>query len=173
MNAALARLFVGVFVVFLAALALFKIIEPDFEKTTWPVAGDFVVKVFYYNSEGIPDAHILEGDRLSESIVRDVTLTSEQVLLVQDAVVGGHPDHVIHGSEKLIPRHAIVFFDDKGTPIASIEMSFEQCHYRVKPAPSNGAIDLPTLAKILEELEMPYSPTNNWVQFNWTQVYEL
>lgn len=126
--------------------------------STWPNVKYSYAKVYLYNIDGqlMGKHQILKEGKLDKTVQGDGKKLSEQQLDKLDRIFssGAAIDELVNGlSGCYIPRHAIVYYDEKDQPVASMSICFEceGIRFYSPDYPRNHYASTPTLVKKAEE----------------------
>lgn len=138
----------------------------------WP-GNDFVeVRAYAWPIESMENQKgeyvILEDMSLKPGAVnKDGTiLSADQVRRLLLAVTGEHKDHPI--ASCYMPHNAFVFYNAERKPVAFVEICFDCLSERIGPKGAARRADLPALASLFVELNLPvgsYGDSKSFVQY--------
>jgi hypothetical protein len=123
---------------------------------SWPECEYKSVRAFAYNRKGDLFRPIIKNGRFDSSVVNPIgaVLNDEQVKRLIAAVTGKHPEHKWIAA-CFYPRHAFVFFDAAGHPVAWVEVCFECNNAKTEPPQKDQLYDMAALEKLRAELKLP------------------
>ena len=122
---------------------------------SWPGFEFTEVKAFHWPVKLSTQSLIDKDFKLLPGVVNKagVKLNKDQILSLRKSVIGRFPDH----SQALcyIPHNAFIFY--KGNkPVAYIEICFDCLGYKAFPKAPARNFDLLTIAKICQQLKIPF-----------------
>lgn len=128
------------------------------KSSTWPNVKYSYAKLYLYNIDGqLNGKHqILKEGKLDKTVQGEGKKLSEQQLDKLDRIFssGAAIDELLNGlSGCYIPRHAIVYYDEKDKPVASMSICFEceGIRFYSPDYPRNHYASTPALVKKAEE----------------------
>lgn len=130
---------------------------------TWPRVEFSSARAYLYNldegqitDDGSGQHGLIVGDdgQLDSSVVNPEgsRLSGAQVERLSRAILTGPPEMV--SAFCFTPRHAFVFYDDKGRPVAWLSVCFE-CNRLMASEAHPDSIDMPGLRALCVELGLP------------------
>ena len=122
---------------------------------TWPGVEYTEVKAFHWPSDSDTRRLIDKNFKLLPGVVNKdgVKLSKEQALSLIKSVSGKFPDHP--RAMCYIPHNAFIFYNEK-KPVAYIEVCFDCFGYRAFPRAPAKNFDLLSIAKICQQLKIPF-----------------
>ena len=140
-------------------LVMFSIASFAGEKA-WPGVDFTEVKAYHWPVKMNTESLIDKNFKLLKGVVnpKGISLSNEQVTMLRKSAIGKHPDHPVAAC--YIPHNLFVFYKDK-KPVAYLEICFDCLGYRTYPESKSENLDVLTIAKICQQLKIPFGKYKN------------
>lgn len=140
-------------------LVMFSVISFAGEKA-WPGVDFTEVKAYHWPVKMDTKSLIDKKFKLLKGVVnpKGIVLSKEQVTMLRKSAIGKHPAHP--AAACYIPHNLFVFYKDK-KPVAYLEICFDCLGYRTYPESKSENLDVLTIAKICQQLKIPFGKYKN------------
>ncbi len=127
----------------------------------WPGVEYAEVRGYAFNFGGGPASIIVDG-KLNATVLNKegALLTKAQLKRLIAALTEKHPSHPV--ALCFNPRHAFVFYDQSGKPVASVNVCFECLAATASPEGTVQPYDLAALADLSAELKLKRAPDSGF-----------